>query len=123
MGEADVPAVLYASRRIVTVSLFYSLRDVPTLRFDVITACADAVNSTTFLGAAPGHVVFEGMRKRRRLLATGETNWDESMAFTWRTEPWNNVYNKATGTFDKIVNKITGLTPHHERDLNELLTA
>ncbi len=117
----DVDPSQTTSIRIVTVAMFYDIRDLPTLPSAMIIAAADTVNSETFQGAPPGHVLFEGARSRKRILATGNSNWSMSLAFSYRNKKWNDLL-KSGSTFQEIKGKGDSQPPHAPYDHNSLLT-
>jgi hypothetical protein len=88
-----------------TVNFTRVLRSAPALPVSVILSLVDTVNNATFLGAAAGQLRFNGARSHRRFIPGGALNWDIAFGFTFRSQPWNNMFHPSTGTWDPVENK------------------
>jgi hypothetical protein len=107
-------------------------RNLPNLPVSTILGCAQKpINSTNFLGADPGTVLFNGGRAHRRVWSNTSTIsasggvWDVEYSFTVRPQiPWDHIATRDSGTnysFKKV--KFNNGDPFIGRsDLNVLLT-
>jgi hypothetical protein len=85
-----------------------------------IAGLVGKVNSTTFLGWAPGYVRFDGVESNFAQTLALTTTYVKSFAINFRSRAWNEVM-KPTGAVEAPTNILTGLPKYASGDLNILL--
>jgi hypothetical protein len=117
-GE-DVSTDLNPSLRITTVAFRQTRNNLPSIPVNQIVAATDTVNQSSFQGAAPGTVKFDGAASQRRLFSNGSPGWDLTYAFTYRPVGWNVAYDPVGG-WRPVLLKSSGQPPFASYDYNAL---
>lgn len=96
--------------RVALVDMSITFHWLPYVPTTAITA-AGKINSTTFLGVAPGHLLFNGVRTTYSQQVDGSSSQDATYSFTFRPiARWDYGLCAETGTWLQIVTQ-TGSTP------------
>lgn len=80
------------------------------------------INSTVFLGAPVGCVLFKGGSTTRELSTDGTVNQRVSLTLIEREQNWNKYLRRSTITWDTMRDSLGGKT-YQSKNLNGLLTA
>jgi hypothetical protein len=95
-------------------------KNLASIPIPLIISLLDHVNETPFEGAPKGHVIFKGARPQWRYTNLGNQNLDLSLAFVYRTVPWNSFFCPDTGQFEPVVTIGTGKPFFPYGDLSKL---
>lgn len=96
--EGDVQVVKHIAH---TEIILYGTRN--TVDLSTYDTWQGKVNSDTFLGAAAGYVLFDSASAAPRALDTGAVTNDLEIKLIRRSVPWNQFWNKKTGTWDTLL--------------------
>jgi hypothetical protein len=113
--------------RLGVVTLVQTRKNLAALPSALVQNLAGCVNSVTFLGGAPGTVLFDGAHADRRLTTTGAENWDMTYKFLYLAGGWNYMLQptaKSSGTVGTMqqVTRISDNSPLYTlSDLTPLL--
>lgn len=115
-----VNAAQIPGKQNILINLTWQIFNQLSIPASTLYAYAGKVNSTSFLGASEGQVLFPGARTNRRLNTQGVEMWDITYPFLYNSFGWQSVYNPQTGLFEKIVDQNSD-PPFPEADLNSLV--
>jgi len=85
----------------ITEAILFGVR--MTAGLNTYTQWADKVNSDTFLGGAPGHVLFRGGSADPFQLPDGRKAYKHQVTVASRSEEWNKDYNEITGKWEYVL--------------------
>jgi hypothetical protein len=87
----------------------------------VLYALQNPVNSVTYLGVAPGYLMFNGAQDDSTLSSDGTQTRDVTFSFAYRPiAPWDYIYNGDAAIWDQVVNS-SGNSLLNRSDLSTLI--
>jgi hypothetical protein len=92
----------------------------PYMPIQLLTAAGGCVNSSTFMGAPAGQVLFKGPRTHRDINPDGSYIQSVQLVFHFRNKSWNKVFRQDTLLWDGLVDG-SGNGPYTTYNLGNLL--
>lgn len=107
LGKALAQDFAFASPR---ADLSIKIHRIPYLPAQqILNALQAPLNSTTYLGCAPGFLLFNGADNHQTRMSDGTFTQDVSYSFSFRPlAPWDYVFHGPSGTWKQVVNSSGG---------------
>lgn len=126
-GGGDVPGDMNLPITYTTIKYTKTVYNRSGLNLPLIRSLVNHINSSPFLGAPNGTVLFQGGKSRRKITAAGALNWDITFQFEDNSSilggtqaGWNKLWKAGVG-WTPFVIKTLGTNLFPDGDLNQLL--